>query len=65
MNRRLVIIFTFPQSSVAVDSRPLNQSQKWVSKEYIIKRQATEGEMVTATLFLVSRSSETVAQYVS
>jgi len=59
-----VIIFTFPQSSVAVDSRPLNQSQKWVSKEYIIKRQATEGEMVAATL-LVSRSSETVAQYVS
>lgn len=54
MNRRLVIIFAFPQSIVAVYSRSLNQVQKWDSKEYIIKRQAMDGEMVAASLFLVS-----------
>ena len=54
MNRRLVIIFAFLQSIVAVDSRSLNQVQKWDSKEYIIKRQAMDGEMVAASLFSVS-----------
>lgn len=55
MNRRLVIIFAFLQSIVAVDSRSLNQVQKWDSTEYIIKRRTTEGEMVAASLFSVSR----------
>lgn len=54
MKRRLVVIFAFPQSIVAVDSTLLNQVQKWDSTEYIIKRQATEGKMVAASLFSVS-----------
>uniref|UniRef100_A0A8B9Z8M0 Uncharacterized protein n=1 Tax=Buteo japonicus TaxID=224669 RepID=A0A8B9Z8M0_9AVES len=54
LGEELVIIFAFPQSIVAVYSRSLKQVQKWDSKEYIIKRQAMDEEMVAASLFLVS-----------
>lgn len=43
MDRRVVIIFAFPQNLVAVDSRSLEQVQKWDGKEYIIRRQAVGG----------------------
>lgn len=43
MNRRLVITFAFPLSNVAVESRSLNQVQKYNNTKSIIKRQKAEG----------------------